>query len=175
MRSDRAAKAKLANEKEAVIPDMLSPEERKNDKYGDYTNRVSPERALAVFQVLPPIPDFTDQERNIFEATMLEYPKQWGKIANQLPGRNYKHVIQYYYLVKHELKLKEKLKKGLKGRRRKRVAKTSVHTVALGRDEDPDDPPPVIEEGGTRRRPKRAAAPTFGAGSGANEIGRAHV
>lgn len=160
-RSDRAAKAKLADQREAVIPDMLSPEERENQRYGDYTNLVSPERALAVFEVLPPMPDFTDHERNVFEATMLEYPKQWGKVANQLPGRNYKHVIQYYYLVKHELKLKEKLKRGLKGRRKKKP-KTSVHTVALGRDDDPEDPPPVIEEGGTRRRPRRAAAPTFG-------------
>lgn len=161
-RSDRAGKAELTDQREAVIPDTLSPEERENHRYGDYTNLVSPERALAVFfEVLPPMPDFTDHERNVFVATMLEYAKQWGKVANQLPGRNYKHVIQYYYLVKHELKLKGKPKRGLKGRRKKK-AKTSVHTVALGRDDDPEDPPPVIDEGGTRRRPRRAAAPTFG-------------
>lgn len=160
-KSDKAVKDRLKEEKEAVIPDMLSPEDRGKYRFGNYTNKVDRERALVIFEVLPPIPDFTPQEKDKFEATMLEYPKQWGKVANQLPGRNYKHVIQYYYLVKHALKLKEKLKRGTKGRR-KRKPKASVNTVTLARDDEVDDPP-VVDEGGTRRRPKRAAAPTFGA------------
>ncbi|OBT54766.1 hypothetical protein VE04_06446 [Pseudogymnoascus sp. 24MN13] len=158
-RQDRAAKAKAASEKEAGIPDMLSIEEREATRYGDYTNLVASDRALAMFEVLPPIADFTEWERETFEKTMLDYPKQWGKIAEALPGRNYKHCIQYYYLVKHELKLKEKLKKQIRGKGRKRKPKTSVHTVALGREEVEEEP----TEGTTdRRRPRRAAAPIFG-------------
>ncbi|OBT85219.1 hypothetical protein VE02_05205 [Pseudogymnoascus sp. 03VT05] len=158
-RQDRAAKAKAASEKEAGIPDMLSIEDREATRYGDYTNLVASDRALAMFEVLPPIADFTEWERETFEKTMLDYPKQWGKIAEALPGRNYKHCIQYYYLVKHELKLKEKLKKQIRGKGRKRKPKTSVHTVALGREEVEEEP---TEGTNDRRRPRRAAAPIFG-------------
>lgn len=160
-RQDRAAKAKAASEKEAGIPDMLSIEDREATRYGDYTNLVASDRALAMFEVLPPIADFTEWERETFEKTMLDYPKQWGKIAEALPGRNYKHCIQYYYLVKHELKLKEKLKKQIRGKGRKRKPKTSVHTVALGREEVEEEP---AEGTNDRRRPRRAAAPVFGGG-----------
>jgi hypothetical protein len=157
---DRAAKAKAHLEKEAEIPDMLSPVEREKGRYGEYTNLIRPDRVLATFEVLPPIQNFTDWEKDTFEKAMIEYPKQWGKIAMQLPGRNYKHCIQYYYLVKHEENFKEKLNRRVKGRRKGRgKAKTSVHTVALGREDETEEPQP--ETDGGRRRPKRAAAPTF--------------
>lgn len=172
-RSDRVAKAKAADEKEAVIPDMLSVDERESTRFGDYTNLVSPDRALAMFEVLPPIADFTELETENFEKAMLEFPKQWGKIAEALPGRNYKHCIQYYYLVKHELHLKEKLKRRLRSKGRKRKPKTSVHTVALGRDEVEEEP--AAEGTNERRRPKRAAAPTFGIEATPNESDNANA
>jgi hypothetical protein len=159
-RSDRAAKEKAASEKEAVIPNMLSKDERENTRYADYSNLVAPDRVIARFEVLGSIPNFTEWERETFEKVMLDHPKQWTKVAEALPGRNYKHCIQYYYLVKGELNLKAKLKKHTKGRRKGRKAnpKTSVLTTTLEGKEGEEE---NGEGTGERRRPRRAAAPTF--------------
>lgn len=165
--SERAAKAKAASDKEAVLPDMLTIEEYRAQSLIDTSHFVPFERAPALLGILPPIDDFTEEECELFEKAFLDYPKQWGKIAEALPGRSYKHCIQHYYLTKHNLNLKEKLRKKEKGRRRNKGSgagkpKSNALMANLERADETDGGQDATDGGnGERRRPRRAAAPTW--------------
>jgi hypothetical protein len=165
-RSERAAKAKAASEKEAIIPDMMSLEEYRRQNITDTSRLVPFDRAPAIIGILPPIDNFTTEESEIFEKTYLDFPKQWTKIAAALPGRDYKNCIQHYYLVKHKDNLKEKLKKKEKGKKKGRASaaaskpKSNALMANLGsRDGETDDGQDAVD--GERRRPRRAAAPIW--------------
>ena len=165
-RSERAAKAKAATEKEAIIPDMMSLEEYRRENFTDTSRLVPFDRAPAILGILPPEDNFTAEEREIFEKTFLDSPKQWSKIAAALPGRDYKNCIQHYYLVKHKDNLKEKVKKREKGKKKGRAStaaskpKSNALMANLGsRDGETDDGQDAVD--GERRRPRRAAAPIW--------------
>jgi hypothetical protein len=163
-REERAARAKTASAKEAIIPDMWwDEEERLKNIFLDRSHLVAFERSFARLEFGAPIDNFTEEECDIFEKLYLEFPKQWGKIAEALPQRDYKACIQHYYLVKHSSNIKEKLKKQpkkKKGRMPKGPKPKSNALMAdLGNRDDAEDGQEA--ENGERRRPRRAAAPTW--------------
>ncbi|KAG0155538.1 hypothetical protein PDIDSM_2709 [Penicillium digitatum] len=132
--------------REAIIPNMLEPQEVKARIYKDVNNTVECSRALDVFGFVPPPNDFTPEEHTIFTDAFMAHPKRWGKIAESLPGRNFQQCIVHYYLTKEEIKYKAKLNK--------RWNLGVVKPDFVG-----DDEPPAVTDTG---RPRRAAAPTFG-------------
>ncbi|PMD38724.1 hypothetical protein L207DRAFT_513216 [Hyaloscypha variabilis F] len=164
-REERVARARTASAKEAKIPDMAwDDEEWKEKEYIDKTHLVPFERSFAALEYGEPIDNFTEEEARIFEETYLEFPKQFSKIAEALPGRDYKACIQHYYLVKHPSNLKEKLKKQPKKKKGRKAGGPKPKSNALmadlgvGRDEAEDG---QDGENGERRRPRRAAAPVW--------------
>ncbi|KAJ9143325.1 Myb-like DNA-binding protein [Pleurostoma richardsiae] len=162
-RQERAEREKHRNpEKEADIPEMFwTPKEREVELFYDQSAFLPTEKLVAAWQVLPPVANFTEEEAELFEKAYLEFPKQWGKIAENIPTRDFHSCIQYYYIKKRELKLKEKLKKQPRRRKKRGKQRSSALVSELG---NPDE---VVEENhengehGERRRPRRAAAPTW--------------
>lgn len=161
------------SEKEAVIPDMLDQYERENRIFKDTNQLVDARFALDVFAFVPPQDDFTPEEQKIFIENFLSHPKKWGKIAEALPGRDYKQCIEHYYLTKEEAKYKLKLSRkwNKRGRKTGRGIQTRPKSNALMSDlgarpdlydgEEFDAAPPQTAVTDTGR-PKRAAAPVFG-------------
>ncbi|KAI1858683.1 hypothetical protein JX265_010776 [Neoarthrinium moseri] len=157
----RAEKEKYRSEKEAVIPDQYqTQEEMENAFYVDESGLISPGKIVAAWEVLPPLANFNEEEIALFEKAYLEFPKQWGRVADPLPDRDFGTAIQFYYLKKDkgELNLKEKLKKRPRQRRKGRGKQRSSALVSELADNDENQ---EIGENGERRRPRRAAAPTF--------------
>ncbi|PMD17683.1 hypothetical protein NA56DRAFT_691658 [Hyaloscypha hepaticicola] len=168
-REERVARARTASAKEAKIPDMAWDEEEwQATQYIDKTHLIPFERSFAALEFGEPIDNFTEDEAAVFEATYLEFPKQFTKIAEALNGRgfkrDYKACIQHYYLVKHSSSLKEKLKKQPKKKKGRKAGGPKPKSNALmadlgaGRDEGEDG---QEGENGERRRPRRAAAPVW--------------
>ncbi|KAJ6439670.1 might be a transmembrane protein [Purpureocillium lavendulum] len=161
----RAQKEKYRSDKEAVIPDMYwDAEQRAKAQYTDRSGYTPVERLVSAWQVLPPVNNFTAEEAELFEKAYLEFPKQWGRIADAVPNRDFRACIQYYYLMKKELNLKEKLKK--QPRRRKKGGRGKQRSSALvselGNGEQDGEETQDTGDNGERRRPRRAAAPTWG-------------
>ncbi|KAK4197929.1 hypothetical protein QBC40DRAFT_99248 [Triangularia verruculosa] len=166
-REERIQKDKYRTDKEAEIPDMLwTTTEREQASFYDTAGKLPLEKLVATWDVVPWRVNFKEEEAEKFEKAYLEFPKQWGKIAKELPGRNTGTCIQYYYSMKQELALKEKLKKQPKKRKKGGRAKqrSSALVSELGNGEqEAEDPGQETGENGERRRPpRRAAAPNFG-------------
>lgn len=160
-RQQRAEKEKYRSEKEAIIPDQYQTEkEKEDDFYVDRTGLTDPEKVIAAWEVLAPAENFSEEEVKLFEKAYMEFPKQWGRVANALPGRDFGTTIQFYYLKKDksELNLKEKLKRRPRQRRkRNNKGRSSALVSELAENEESQE----TGENGERRRPRRAAAPTF--------------
>jgi hypothetical protein len=160
--------------REAVIPDMLEPYEKKAGVFKDANNIIDPADAFDVFGFYPPPNDFTPEEHKIFTDAFMAYPKKWGKIAEELPGRDFQQCIIHYYLTKEEIKYKAKLNKRWtrKGRTRRSARPKSNALMAdlngVRPDEGEEESVPVTDTG----RPRRAAAPTFGDSSTDADSGR---
>lgn len=165
-RAERAEKEKYRIDAKEAIPPLQfqTPEERENEFYVDNTGFLEPNEIVAAWEVLPPVNNFTDEEVALFEKAYLEFPKQWGKVADPLPNRDFGTSIQFYYLKKEkdELNLKEKLKKRPRTRKRGRGKQRSSALVSeLGNGDNEVEENHETGENGERRRPRRAAAPTF--------------
>lgn len=160
----RAQKEKYRSDKEAVIPDMYWGEEAKQEaRYIDRTGFMPLNRLVSAWHVLPPVDNFTEVESNLLEKRYLELPKQWGKIAEVIPKRDFGTCIQYYYLMKKNLNLKEKLKRQPKRRKKGgRKGKSNTLVSELGNGDPETEENPETGENGERKRPRRAAAPTWG-------------
>ena len=160
----RIQKEKYRSEKEAVIPDMYwNTEEKDEVQFTDRTGYVPQDRLVAAWEVLSPLDNFTSEETALFEKRYLENPKQWGRIADAVPERDFGTCIQYYYLMKKDLNLKEKLRKQPK--RRKKGGRGKQRSSALMSElgnPDGEEENQETGENGERRRPRRAAAPTWG-------------
>ncbi|KAI0422437.1 hypothetical protein F5X98DRAFT_326045 [Xylaria grammica] len=162
----QAEREKYRTDKEAVIPRQYQTEkERESESYSSTTGFVQPEKIVATWEVLPPVDNFDDDETGVFEKAYLEFPKQWGRVSEPLPNRDFGTAIQFYYLKKEkdELNLKEKLKKQPKKRKRGGRGKTrsSALVSELGNGDNDNEETQETGENGERRRPRRAAAPTF--------------
>lgn len=141
---------------------MLEKYEIEAGIFKDTNNKVDPADALAVYGFYPPPDDFTEEEHKLFTDAFMAYPKKWGKIAEELPGRTFAECISHYYMTKEEIKYKAKLNKRWRSQRRARKSTTRPKSNALMSDlkADGDDEETVqMTETG---RPRRAAAPTFG-------------
>ncbi|KAL6910309.1 hypothetical protein GGI43DRAFT_389859 [Trichoderma evansii] len=162
----RIQQEKYRSDKEAVIPDMYWDDlEKQQIQYIDRSGYTPPDRLVSAWHILPPTNNFTEEEAQLFEKRYLELPKQWGKIAEALPNRDFHSCIQYYYLMKGELNLKEKLKKQPKRRKKggRGKQRSSALVSELGNGEpEAEETPQENGENGERRRPRRAAAPTWG-------------
>ncbi|KAL7795169.1 hypothetical protein V8C37DRAFT_45852 [Trichoderma ceciliae] len=162
----RLQQEKYRSDKEAVIPDMYWDDlEKQQVQYFDRSGYTPPEKLVSAWHVLRPVNNFSDEEAQLFEKRYLELPKQWGKIAEVLPNRDFRACIQYYYLMKGELNLKEKLKKQPKRRKKggRGKQRSSALVSELGNGEpEGEETPQENGENGERRRPRRAAAPTWG-------------
>lgn len=164
-RESRMQKEKYRSDKEAVIPSMYwTEEEKERDHYIDRSGFVPQDRLVAAWHVLPPVNNFTAQETELFEKRYLELPKQWGKVAEAIPHRDFGTCIQYYYLMKKELNLKEKLKKQPKRRKKggRGKQRSSALVSELGNGDAETEDNQETGENGERKRPRRAAAPTWG-------------
>ncbi|GKT87151.1 MYB-like DNA-binding domain-containing protein [Colletotrichum tofieldiae] len=163
-REQRAMQEKYRSEKEAVIPEMYwTNEDRDAEFFKDTTGFTPVEKLVPAWQILPPINNFTPEEAELFEKRYLTNPKQWGVVAENIPKRNFGTCIQYYYLMKKELNLKEKLKKQPKRRKKGRgKTRSSALVSELGNAENEGEENQENGENGERRRPRRAAAPTWG-------------
>lgn len=162
----QAEREKYRTEKEAVIPRQYQTDkERQNEFYSSNTGFVQPEKIVATWEVLPPVDNFAEDECGMFEKAYLEFPKQWGRVSEPLPERDFGTAIQFYYLKKEkeELNLKAKLKKQPKKRKRGGRGKTrsSALVSELGNGDNDNEESQETGENGERRRPRRAAAPTF--------------
>lgn len=161
----RMQQEKYRTDKDAVIPDMVwTQEEKDNTKYLDNSGFIPADRLVAAWRVLPPVNNFSEEEAGLFEKRYLEAPKQWGRVADGIPHRDFSSCIQYYYMNKKDLNLKEKLKK--QPRRRKKGGRGKQRSSALvselGNGEGETEENQETGENGERRRPRRAAAPTWG-------------
>lgn len=165
-REERAQKEKYRSDKEAAIPEMFwTREEKEQASFYDTAGLLPLEKLVATWQVVPWHVNFTEEEAGKFEKSYLEFPKQWGKIAKELPDRDFGTCIQYYYAKKRDLNLKEKLKKQPRRRKKGRGKQRSSALVSeLGNTEnETEDAAQENGENGERRRPpRRAAAPTWG-------------
>ncbi|KAJ5737840.1 uncharacterized protein N7483_002965 [Penicillium malachiteum] len=165
-RRTKMATARPDLSREAVIPDMLEPREKKACVFKDVNNTVDPDQALQVFAFHPPPNDFTEQEHSKFTDAFMSDPKKWGKIAEALPGRDFQQCILHYYLTKEEIKYKAKLYKRWSKRGKTKAKSSRPKSNALIADlgvvkpdfEGEEETPAVTDTG----RPRRAAAPTFG-------------
>jgi hypothetical protein len=160
----RMQQEKYRTDKEAVIPDMIwTQEDRDNAKYIDKSGYIPVDRLVSTWRVLPPVNNFNEEEASLFEKRYLEAPKQWGRVAEAIPHRDFGTCIQYYYMNKKDLNLKEKLKKQPKRRRKGKAKQRSSALVSeLGNGDGETEDNHETGENGERRRPRRAAAPTWG-------------
>lgn len=172
-------KAKDQNAREAVVPDMImDPSEMLIFKD---TNRLlrTDEEILAVFQFDVPADNWDEMEQKLFCERYAQSPKQWGKIAQGIEGRDFKACILHYYMTKKTCNYKELVrgpgKRGARKGKRKQASNQRAGRSALiadlgrrggvgtGEDDEGADSedvtPAAITETG---RPKRAAAPVFG-------------
>jgi len=53
-------------DQEAFVPDMISPSERDISAFRDENWRVPPSLALDIFEYIPPVDDFTEEEQALF-------------------------------------------------------------------------------------------------------------
>ncbi|KAK4159470.1 hypothetical protein QBC43DRAFT_221941 [Cladorrhinum sp. PSN259] len=165
-REARAQREKYRTEKEAVIPNMFWTEtEKEQASFYDTAGLLPLEKLVATWNVVPWHVNFTDEEAERFERVYLEHPKQWGRIAQEMPNRDTGTIIQYYYSKKRELNLKEKLRRQPKKRKRggrKQRSSALVSELGNGENETEDTAQETGENGERRRPPRRAAAPNFG-------------
>jgi hypothetical protein len=154
-----ASGARPDYDREAVVPDMIDPSERDLSSFRDENWKVPSELALDIFEYIPPVDDFTEEEQIIFTKAFVAQPKRWGKIAESLSGRNYKQCIMHYYLTKNEACYKEIVRQNQPRKRRGRAPAKSRNSALGDLVLSYDGHPTAVTDSG---RPRRAAAPTFG-------------
>ena len=145
---------------EAVLPPMLEPAELEIRRFKDINKLVPMELSVDMFELIPPVDDFTPEEQSAFIAAYNQYPKKFGKIADKIAGRTYQQCIMHYYLTKDEAKYKENFRRVApkRGRRKFQTQASASALLTEGIYHDETEITPMTDSG----RPRRAAAPTFG-------------
>jgi hypothetical protein len=157
----KEAQVSASADRECDIPDLLTPNEAKRRIFEDVSQARRPEDALRIFEFVPPVDDFTEEEDRVMRDAYKEYTKVWGKIA-KVVGRTYKECINHYYASKWDRPYKSR-QGGRKGRgARGRGKSTGRQRSALVPAEDAVETDvngaSMVTESG---RPRRAAAPTW--------------
>jgi serine/arginine repetitive matrix protein 2 len=162
----REAQFSAAADREAAIPALLPPNEAKRRIFEDVSQARRPEDALRIFEFVPPVDDFTEEEDRIMRDVYKEYTKVWGRIA-KVVRRTYKECINHYYASKWDRPYKSRVggKRGRAARGRGKPPGGRQRSALVPAEDaaevDPNGAPMVTESG----RPKRAAAPTWPKGS----------
>jgi hypothetical protein len=147
---------------EAVVLSMLSKEDAHLEEFFDTSGLVTPQISQDLLRYIPPEDDFNDEEQLAFTQAYCQTPKKWGKMAESLPGRDFKQCISHYYLTKGEAKYKEIWRRAQPKRKRGRIPATKPRSTALMSEltyRDGEEGAVAVTDTG---RPRRAAAPTFG-------------
>jgi hypothetical protein len=93
-----------ASKTTAVVPDMMTPRERKL-AYDDENDIV--DDPLTYYDYAGTAePIWTDEERAAFLKRYLSYPKQFGKIAEVLENKTAAQCVAYYYRTKKDVDYK---------------------------------------------------------------------
>jgi len=173
-RRDRESlKVRPDTTREAILPEILSAAERKQRIIVDHTCLRDAGDALAFYEFFPSRDDFSGEEHKIVVNGFKDYPKKFGKLAEALPGRTYKDVINHYYTTKWAKEFKPPKDKRRKANKKPRNVnaptnrKSNALISNLGNGVQPEvydggefgTPIVSITDSG---RPRRAAAPTFG-------------
>lgn len=87
------------------IPQILSEKEKLSRAYID-TNAFVPD-PVTVFDQYRHRLAWTEEEKTIFVEKYRQHPKDFAKIAEALPEKDVKEVIEFYYLNRYHLNLKE--------------------------------------------------------------------
>lgn len=173
MQTAAEAKNKIDGSREAIVPDMVLNQNDVLIFRDDNGLLQTDEDIRTAYEHDKPPDNWTDEESNKFCDLYAQFPKQWGKIAAGIEGRDFHACIQHYYMTKKAMNYKDLLNKGRrrrKGRKPAAPAKTrqSALLADLGKsgkkggdeeEQDSEDVVPAMTESG---RPKRAAAPVFG-------------
>ena len=83
-------------EDEAVVPAMLTPKEIQREKLIDNNGYRHPDSLLTVFDYRNYYKTFTAKEELLFAQAFKKVPKDFGFIAEHLPGRTAGECIRYY-------------------------------------------------------------------------------
>ncbi|KAK6361754.1 hypothetical protein TWF730_005469 [Orbilia blumenaviensis] len=178
-KAEAEAKEKYDDSREAVVPDMiLDPEEKARLLYVDTNNIITDKSSVKGIFLFERAPDnWTEEEQKVFKERFAQFPKQWGKIALGIEGRDYKACILHYYQTKQDTPYKDLVRPAKTTRRRKpgrtiaitnartTRARASAATLTEARRGTPLEDEDVDSEDvptGTVGRPRRAAAPVFG-------------
>ncbi|KAF8342772.1 uncharacterized protein EI90DRAFT_3030169 [Cantharellus anzutake] len=166
----------LARKNLANVPDMVSVTDPKalRCQYIDNNGLVLDPVAFA--DSTQDVGDWSFAEREIFIRAYLATPKQFGRIAEQLPHKTREQCVLFYYLNKHSINFKGLIAKqnggrGRRGGRRPGRQKTSALLKDLRRPQDDYDdaspadsspaPPSESDAGPSRLRretePRKAA------------------
>ncbi|GAO46331.1 hypothetical protein G7K_0563-t1 [Saitoella complicata NRRL Y-17804] len=143
---DPNARAKLTT---ATIPSMILDEkERKELAYYDDNHRVRVDPVE--FYHVSNHPDvWTDEEHALFCQRYIQFPKQFGKIAEGIPEKTAQQCVLHYYLTKktvdyrslNSVKGSKKRKGGRSKTKKSKSGKTkgSALMADLGRNEEDDE------------------------------------
>ncbi|EAY12264.1 Myb-like DNA-binding domain containing protein [Trichomonas vaginalis G3] len=99
---DEASRLKWAAED---IPQILANEEKLARTYIDTNAFVS--EPISQFKQYKNRLTWTEEEKTIFVEKYRQHPKDFAKIADALPEKDVKQVIEFYYLNRYHLNLKE--------------------------------------------------------------------
>jgi serine/arginine repetitive matrix protein 2 len=163
----KEAQASASADREARIPDMLPRREIERRRFEDVSQARQPRDAIRLFEFVPPLDDFTEEEDRILRTEYAQNIKVWGKIAAKLKPRSYKECINHYYATKWDKPYKTSYKGGRKARGtrgRGRGGTRGGRSALVPADADMDigdgngSTTPLVTDTG---RPRRAAAPVW--------------
>ena len=156
------------DQREAVVPDMLSFYEAKDSLFADSNNLIPQDQALSVLQFYPKKDNFTPEEHETFLFWYVQCPKRFGEIASKLEHRDYRDCVQHYYATKLTVHYKNheaafwKSKRGRRFAASARAARNQSSSLMASGYDGPVDQETQNTALTEKGRPRRAAAPTFG-------------
>lgn len=93
--------ARLCKANLAIIPDMATVEFPSPYVYDDSNHLV--QDPATYYGPITGTDDWTEEEKSIYQEQFALYPKQFGVIAEALPGKTAKQCVDFYYLHKKVL------------------------------------------------------------------------
>ena len=100
-----------ARKTEAVIPDMILEPSGYRLEYDDNTSLIQDPLKFYDMKHETDI-EWTAEEDAEFRKLYVQFPKRFGEIADQLPGRTASDCVNHYYLAKKEKAFKEPVRGG---------------------------------------------------------------
>lgn len=122
---DPLVRARLTS---AAIPSMIQDSVYRQERFVDTNNFVE---KVPVERVLKDgIDDFSPQEHELFCQAYIAQPKQFGAIAEHIPGRNFNDCVMHYYRTKKRVDYKHLALKKKRRQRKKEKHATSPTSPA---------------------------------------------